>query len=74
MSTPTPETFTDELVRYTVEKDGIFHIVEHVPARVCVETGEQFFSPKTVERLQQIIDGKTQPTKFLRTPVYDFAA
>jgi hypothetical protein len=30
-------------------------MVENVPARVNEETGEQFFSPSTVERLQQIV-------------------
>ncbi len=44
-------------VTYTLEMDGKFVIIENVPARVCVETGEQLFLPKTVERLQQTIWG-----------------
>jgi YgiT-type zinc finger domain-containing protein len=48
----TQETMVERKVTYTLEKDGRFVIVENVPARVCVETGEQFFSPETVERLQ----------------------
>jgi len=39
------ETMKDERVTYTLEKDGKFYIIENVPARVCEETGEQFFAP-----------------------------
>ena len=30
----------DEQVTYTLEKDGKFYIIENVPARVSVVTGE----------------------------------
>jgi hypothetical protein len=36
------------------------------------ETGEQFFSPSTMERLQQIILKHTEPNKVVETPVYDY--
>jgi len=68
------ETFVERRVNYTLEKDGRFFIVENVPARVCVETGEQFFAPETVERLRQIIEEKREPKRVVETPVYEFAA
>ena len=40
-------------VTYTREHAGKFYMVEHVPARVCKEKGEQFFAPETVERRQE---------------------
>jgi YgiT-type zinc finger domain-containing protein len=61
-------------VTYTLESDGRFIIVENVPVRVCVETGEQFFSPETVERLQQMVWEGEKPKKIIETPVYEFAA
>lgn len=61
-------------VTYTLEMDGKFFIIENVPARECVETGEQFFAPETVERLQQTIWEREKPKKTLETPVYEFAA
>ena len=61
-------------VTYTLEHEGRFYVVENVPARVCVETGEQFFSPETVERLQKIIEGQGKPKKVIETPVYEYAA
>jgi YgiT-type zinc finger domain-containing protein len=68
------ETMKESKVRYTLEMDGKFYIIENVPARVCVETGEQFFSPDTVERLQKTIWEQKKPKKTIETPIYEFAA
>lgn len=68
------ETMTEIKVTYTLEMDGKFYIIENVPARVCEETGEQFFSPETVERLQEKVWGREKPKKIIETPVYEFAA
>ena len=67
------ETLVEQKVAYTLEMDGEFFLIENVPARVNLETGEQFFSPTTVERLQQIILKKEGPVRFVETPVYNFA-
>ncbi len=67
------EKLVEQKVTYTLLKDGKFFIIEHVPARVDVETGEQFFSPQTVELLQRIIWGERQPVRFVQTPVFEFA-
>ncbi|MGZ8842377.1 MAG: YgiT-type zinc finger protein [Pyrinomonadaceae bacterium] len=68
------ETIVERRVTYTLERDGKFVIVENVPARLCLETGEQFFSPETVERLQQMIWEDKKPKRMIETPVYEFAA
>ena len=57
---------------YTLEHDGKLVVVEHVPARVCVETGEQFFAPETVEHLQSLIAGEKAPARVIATPVYEY--
>jgi len=67
-------TMKDELVTYTLEKGGKFYIVENVPARVCEETGEQFFAPATVDRLQKLILTGMKPKKTIETPIFEFAA
>ncbi|MDZ8136249.1 MAG: YgiT-type zinc finger protein [Nostoc sp. DedQUE04] len=74
MSSNSNETLVEQTVTYTLEMNGKFYLIENVPARVNPETGEQFFSPSTVERLQQIIYNQQQPVRILETPVYDFAA
>jgi len=72
MGSTIKETYSEQYVTYTLELDGKFYIVEHVPAKVCLETGEQYFAPETVEKIQKIIWEKRKPVKVLETPVYEF--
>ena len=60
-------------VTYSLFKDGKLYIVENVPARVDVETGEEFFAPETVEQLHKIILGQKKPVRTIQTPVYSYA-
>lgn len=64
----------DRLVTYTLEVDGQIVVVEHVPARVNEETGERFFDPATVEKLQQIVRERGEPSRTIEAAVFDFAA
>lgn len=68
------ERFEGRLVTCTLEVDDRIVVVEHVPARVDVDTGERLFSPATVERLQQTIGSGAGPSRTVETPVYEFAA
>lgn len=66
------KTYIHQTVTYSLELDGKFYIVENVPARVCIETNEKFFSPETLDKLQEIIWGQAEPIKIIETPVYAF--
>ncbi len=66
------EALVNRRVTYTLEMDGRFHLIENVPARVNLETGEQLFSPQTVERLQRMLRGDEKPIRVVETPVYQF--
>ncbi len=66
------ETMIETEVTYTLEHGGKFFIIEHVPARVCRETGEQYFSPETVDHIQGLIKTKKKPDKVIETPVYEY--
>jgi len=68
------DAMEEKLVTYTLERDGKVFVVEHVPARVSKETGEAFFSPETVDKLQAIIGGKGVSGRRIEAPVYEFAA
>ena len=57
----TTDKLVERTVTYTLEVDGKPYVVENVPARVDEETGEQFFAPSTVERLQAIVSGREKP-------------
>jgi YgiT-type zinc finger domain-containing protein len=67
------ETFVEQEVSYVLEQQGKVIIIERVPARVCVETGERLFAPDIVERLQRIVWQQRTPIRVIETPVFDFA-
>lgn len=60
-------------VTYTLQHEGQFYVVENVPARVDEETGEQYFAPATVERLQEVILSRQNPDRVVETPVYKYS-
>ena len=68
------EKLVEQTITYTLFKDGEFIVIENVPARVNVETGEQLFAPETVERVQEIIKEKKEPVRIMTAPVFEFAA
>lgn len=67
------ETMMETEVTYTLEHGGKFYLIEHVPARVCRETGEQRFAPETVEHIQMLIKNRKKPAKTIAIPVYEYA-
>lgn len=73
MTTNWQETLVEKQVTYALNLNGKIVLIENVPARVNEETGEQFFSPSTVERLQQTILGSEEPDHFVQVPVYDYS-
>lgn len=74
MTTREPEErFVRQNVTYILEAEGRLFVIENVPARVSQVTGEQLFSPETVERLQQTVWGAQEPVRVLETPVFEFA-
>jgi len=67
------ETMIESEVTYTLEHDGKFYLIQHVPARICRETGEQYFAPETVEHVQALIRSRKKPAKIVETPVFEYA-
>ncbi len=67
------EKLVEQKVTYTLEMNGQIVIIENVPARVNMETGERLFSPDTVERLQKMVWKKKKPKRVIQVPVYEFA-
>lgn len=67
------EKLVERKVTYTLEVNGQLIVIENVPARVNVETGEQLFSPDTVERLQNMIRQQSKPKRMIQVPVYEYA-
>lgn len=72
MTSEWQEKLVEKQVTYTLNLNGNTIIVENVPTRVNQETGEQFFSPSTVEHLQQTILEDKEPDHYVKVPVYNF--
>jgi HTH-type transcriptional regulator / antitoxin MqsA len=74
MSAVSPrEEFSEQEVTYISEVEGRVIIIERVPARVSLSTGERLYSPETVERIQAIIWGQAPPARTVSAPVYEFS-
>ena len=54
------ESMVETEVTYPLERDGKFVLIE------------QFFFPKIVEQIHNIINERTAPKKTIETPVYEF--
>ena len=67
------ERLAERRVTYTLVVNGQLHVVENVPARVNLDTGEQLFAPATVEHLQRLIWEAKKPTRIMQVPVYEYA-
>ncbi|MBI5215873.1 MAG: YgiT-type zinc finger protein [Ignavibacteriae bacterium] len=64
----------EQVTSYSIETKGKMHLIEHVPARVCTQCGERFYSPSTVRKIQEAIWQERQPDKFIQMPVIDFVS
>lgn len=61
---------------FTQEIEGRLAVVTDVPVQSCPQCGEQYFSPETVDRLQQLLvhrDASERPPKTIEVPVYPFS-
>lgn len=67
------ERFVEQKVTYTIQVNSQLIVIENVPARVNRETGEQLFSPNTVEHLQEMVWEQKKPKRMIQVPVYEFA-
>ena len=66
---PWKELLVEKTVNYVMEEDGKLFIFEKVPARVNPETGEQLVSPRTFQRLKEIIRESKIPARMVEMPV-----
>jgi YgiT-type zinc finger domain-containing protein len=61
---------------YAQEIEGRLAVITDVPVQACPQCGEQYFTPETVDRIQQLIthgpDGG-QASKTIEVPIYPFS-
>ena len=64
----------DQEVLYTIEFEQRLHIIEHVPAKVCLQCGERLYSPETVEKIQNAIWQDRKPNRTIEAPVFEYGS
>ena len=50
-------TLVRERVSYAATRKGYHLIIDHVPAWVCEQCGEPLFDEKTVDAIQEVLQG-----------------
>jgi len=58
-----------QLVTYIQWYEGKLVLVENVPAEICPNCGEQYFSPEVADKVQHAITAQTS-SKTLSVPVF----
>ena len=53
---------------------GQLIVVKNVPAEVCVQCGDELFTPDTTRQLLELSKTPPVPAATLKVPVYDLAA
>jgi YgiT-type zinc finger domain-containing protein len=48
-------------------------IIENVPALVCEQCGERYYTPEVHDQVLALVSGGKRPTREDRVPVYDAA-
>ena len=61
-------------VRHVHTWKGEMYIFEDVPAEVCQQCGEVFFSPEVLEKMDQVTSGELEADSMRSVPVYVFEA
>jgi YgiT-type zinc finger domain-containing protein len=53
------------------EYDGHWYIIENLPALVCRQCGETFYTPQAHDRVIDLITGSTKPVRVKSVAVMD---
>lgn len=66
------ESSHTEYVNEIFEIDGLFHLVEHIPATVCSRCGEEIFSSETTEAIRVMLHSQVKPSKSIAVDVFAY--
>ncbi|MCG8366319.1 MAG: YgiT-type zinc finger protein [Pseudanabaenales cyanobacterium] len=59
-----------EYVSEIFQIDGIFCLVENIPATVCSRCGAEIFDRETTERIRVMLHGETKPVRSISVDVF----
>jgi HTH-type transcriptional regulator / antitoxin MqsA len=62
-----------QLVTHIQQFQGRWVIIENLPALVCNQCGERYFTPQAYDRVLALLHGDSGPTRTEQIDVYDAA-
>ncbi len=63
-------TYEAKSVHHTVRHHGRVIVIDHVPAQVCDVCGDVVFNPRTVRRIEELLETLPQPEQ--TAPLYEY--
>jgi HTH-type transcriptional regulator / antitoxin MqsA len=60
-----------QLVTRLEEADGRWMLIENVPALVCQQCGERYFTPQAHDRVVMLLSGEEKPVRTTEVEVFD---
>jgi YgiT-type zinc finger domain-containing protein len=60
-------------IRHTYQWDGRLFVFDDVPAGVCLQCGEAYFTAETAKTMERTVLAKAKPRHTMRVPVYVYA-
>jgi YgiT-type zinc finger domain-containing protein len=63
-----------EVTKLELWVDGKLSIIEDVPAKVCENCGEKYFSAKVSKQIDKLLKRKIKAEKKVEVPVFSFKA
>jgi YgiT-type zinc finger domain-containing protein len=66
-----PGRYERRKIVHSVRHRGQVVVIDHVPAEVCPVCGDVLLEPKTIRRIERILQDLEKPQK--QVPLYEFA-
>lgn len=62
-----------KLVQYEYHWEGKFFVFEDVPAGVCRQCGEAYFTAETVKAMEKAVLSNLKPKRVIEVPIFSYA-
>lgn len=63
----------DERAQHEYHWEGKLFVFEDVPAGVCCQCGEKYFTAEVVKAMERAVLQKTKPKRTIHVPVFSYA-
>jgi len=62
-----------KLVQYEYRWEGKLFVFEDVPAGVCQQCGEAYFTAETVKAMEKAVLSELKPRRVIEVPIFSYA-